>query len=307
LASAIPSETRSVAKIEQWRAAHGPPNFSPGDAVRRLGDFAWRSPWLGGLTIPLAALALADPRRRRLAAWLWAYCGFVLLAWWLLTHRIDRFWMPVLPVLALLSGGGFVWLRSQAGKWAASGLLAMVLVASFLLIVRGPVVVGAGAGARLVLGPGGFARYFVALDALRTSAERVDPWHRALNQSTQPGEAILSVGDAQVFDLEMPVYYNTVFDESLFEQWLRGRAPEDFHQELIERNIRYVLVDWGEIARYRSPGNYGFTDFVEPERFAQLQAAGVLGRPLPGIEGRAAQVFPVLAPPAQIRARSASE
>ena len=29
--------------------------------------------------------------------------------------------------------------------------------------------------------------------------------------------------------------------------------------------------------RYRSPGNYGYTDFVTPERFRELQRMGILG------------------------------
>jgi hypothetical protein len=37
-----------------------------------------------------------------------------------------------------------------------------------------------------------------------------------------------------------------------------------------------VYVDWSEIARHRRPGGYGFTDFVTPELFARLVAAGVL-------------------------------
>ncbi len=30
--------------------------------------------------------------------------------------------------------------------------------------------------------------------------------------------------------------------------------------------ITHILIDWSEIARYRSPGNYGFPDYVTPAR-----------------------------------------
>ena len=37
-------------------------------------------------------------------------------------------------------------------------------------------------------------------------------------------------------------------------------------------------MSWREIDRYRSPGNYGITDFIQPQVFDDLVAAGVLER-----------------------------
>ena len=34
------------------------------------------------------------------------------------------------------------------------------------------------------------------------------------------------VGDAQAFDLEVPVLYNTCFDDCIFEQWMKGRNKQ---------------------------------------------------------------------------------
>ena len=51
---------------------------------------------------------------------------------------------------------------------------------------------------------------------------------------------------------------------------------------LAARQVSYVYVDWGEIARYRR--TYGFTNFVEPQVFDRLVAEGIL-EPLPAIEG----------------------
>ena len=82
----------------------------------------------------------------------------------------------------------------------------------------------------------------------------------------------------------MPVLYNTCFDDCIFEQLVSGRTAAEVRAELAARQITYVYVNWGEIARYRSPGNYGFTDFVQPEVFDRLVAQGVL-EPLPPIEG----------------------
>ena len=37
---------------------------------------------------------------------LWAFVAYLFLTWWLLTHRLDRFWLPLLPTWAILAGLG---------------------------------------------------------------------------------------------------------------------------------------------------------------------------------------------------------
>ena len=104
---------------------------------------------------------------------------------------------------------------------------------------------------------------------------------------------VLTVGDAAVFDLRPPVLYNTCFDDCIFEQLVKGKTPGEIRAELAARHIAYVYVNWGEIDRYRSPGNYGFTDFVQPAVFARLvqrgrarAAAADQGPSGPGISGQ---------------------
>jgi hypothetical protein len=87
---------------------------------------------------------------------------------------------------------------------------------------------------------------------------------------------VLLVGQAAVFHLSHRVVYNTVFNRETFETLARGRSPTEVARALHERGITHVYVDWFEIDRYRSPGNYGFTPFVTPKVFSNLVAAGVL-------------------------------
>ena len=68
-------------------------------------------------------LAVAALRRARPAGlcsgaarddWRWrlgGYAAYLFLTWWLLTHRLDRFWLPLLPCLAILAGLGADWSR----------------------------------------------------------------------------------------------------------------------------------------------------------------------------------------------------
>ena len=95
---------------------------------------------------------------------------------------------------------------------------------------------------------------------LRDDPERVAPWHRYFNRLPDVGRLLL-VGDAQPFDLTVPVLYNTCFDDSIFEQLVKDRSTERARAALTQRGITHVYVDWSEIDRYRR--TYGFTDFVQ--------------------------------------------
>jgi 4-amino-4-deoxy-L-arabinose transferase-like glycosyltransferase len=285
-------KTWTPEKNRQWNNVHRPKDFHPTTLAKDLARVGLTSEWLSPLLVPLAVLALLDRKRRRLVIGLSAYFGCVIAAWWLLTHRIDRFWIPALPLIALLGGAGACWSRQP---WWRRLLIAMLL---------------AGLGANLVVAASRYRAYFynpffVRLERLRRDIGqddrpgRVDPWHRYLNTNVGKGR-VLMVGDAQVFDLEVPVLYNTCFDDCLFEQLVKDRntegirSAEEIRRALAEENISYVYVHWGEIWRYRSPGNYGFTDFVQQAVFEDLVEQRVL-EPLPDIEGHPGRGYRVRA------------
>jgi len=267
-------KTWTAEKNRRWIEAHRCGDFSPAALVKDLGRVGLTSPWLNPLVVPLAVLAFLGQRRRRLSLWLLAYFGYVIAAWWLLTHRIDRFWIPVLPLLTMLAGAGACWSGKSWWRKLLIVLLLTGLLANFL-----------------VIGACQCTHLFFPLAQLRVDPERVvDPWHRYFNLHAKGGR-VLMVGDAQMFDLEVPVLYNTAFDDCLFEKWVKGRTPEQIRATLAEHGVSHVYVQWGEIARYRSRGNYGFTDFVQPQVFEQLERDGVLER-LPVLENSEGQDHP---------------
>jgi hypothetical protein len=101
---------------------------------------------------------------------------------------------------------------------------------------------------------------------------------------------VLCVGEAQVFDAEFPLVYNTVFDNSIFQDWTADDQPNvaaadlplrdaaTIRTKLRDEGITQVLVNWQEIVRYRM--TYGYTDYVAPKRFDELEKRGVLAAPL---------------------------
>ena len=139
----------------------------------------------------------------------------------------------------------------------------------------------------------GYNHYLRDLDeASRFTAQLTAPELVWLNTNLPSGSKVLVVGDGAMFEARMPVVYNTVFDRSIFRIVVR-RDPalmrplprttgRGFHpKKFADEGITHVYVNWNWILRYRSPGNYGYTDFVTPERFAELQRMGILGPALP--------------------------
>ncbi|RMG03753.1 MAG: hypothetical protein D6741_01990, partial [Planctomycetota bacterium] len=269
---------------------------------------AYQSPFV----VPGVVLGvLAAARRRRLRGML-GILGFGVLAWWLATHRLERFLVPLLPLAAVIAGVGFAdayrRLRSAfdtgadrpsspnpvettpiesrrtdrrsrrcrpvAAAEAPSRRRASPIVS---VVVGCAVLITAVDWLSVTTSLGGDNRYFVSLEAL--AHERMSPPIRALNAlDTAPGEAILSVGDAALFYLEKPVVYATCFDRHPWRTIAEGRSPEEIARELNARRIRYVYVNASELARYRSPGNYGFDPFVQLAQFTALERAGILRR-----------------------------
>jgi hypothetical protein len=140
-------------------------------------------------------------------------------------------------------------------------------------------------------------RWFVALERLRTDEpkmegdiSRVKPAIRWLNEHAGPGEAVLCVGEAAVFDLEMPVFYNTCFDDCLLVSWTENRTAEERKEELRSRKIAYVYFEEAEIKRYRSDNNYGYDPRFDVALFDELIRQGVLQPLLPNAPPK---IYPV--------------
>jgi hypothetical protein len=264
LYEAFGGKTWNAEKECQWNRVHRPHDFSPKTLQKDIGRVLLTSEWISPLIVPLAVLAFFGRRKNANLCWiLFAYFGFVIAVWWLFTHRIDRFWIPALPILALLAGVGAGWSSKLWWRLTFTGLLLVGLLANF-------VTAAADQG----------NAWFVGLERLRNDDAWIDPWHKYFNAHCTEGQ-LLMVGDAAVFDLKPPVLYNTCFDDCIFEQCVRNKTPEQIRQELSRRQITYVYIDWGEIARYRA--TYGFTEFVQPAVVEQLVAQGIL-EPLPTIE-----------------------
>ena len=260
LGNLLDGKTRTPELVERWSRAHRPPGFSGAELLRDCLRILWGSEWLSPLIWPFVFLGW----RRVPAALRWWALGILawwFSIWWLATHRIDRFWLPVLPVLALL--GGFAGIsKDQWDRQLTTYALMLGTVWNLFICTT----VG-----------GGYPHFFVPLGQLKNDPARIGPWVTYLNQDPEVGTVLL-VGEAAVFDYQIPILYNTCFDPCWLESLASGRQPEEFRRVLRDRGISHILVHWGEIARYRSPGNYGFSQFVSEGLFQLWEKAGILER-----------------------------
>ena len=275
LSSIFGGHTLTPDKLAQWHSAHAIPGYSLQQLAESFSLVLWSSDLNSPVLYPLAILALFVRRHVRVVLLLVALYLFVIASWWLVTHRLDRFWVPVLPLVALLAGIGVTWLHDQNWRRIVIALLAIGSICNFMMVTS-----------RLMQNE---VRFFVALDILREDRptpnmpvpSRMHPAHQILNRSDDV-QGVLMVGDAQPFDLEMPALYNTCFDECVFTRLIADKSASERKRALHKAGISHVLVNWSELERYRST-SYGYSsDYVQPDVFEELISQGVLKRlPIP--------------------------
>jgi hypothetical protein len=264
-----------------WKHAHSPSHYQPFDLLVKFYDVTLKSDWLSPLMFSLAPLAFLTRWNRRLIGSLWLYVGFLFLSWWVLTHRLDRFWIPLIPVVALLAGGGVWWTTHKLWRYAAGAFVALCVLFNLGFITT------VNCGLNTWLGD---------LTEVRDESEFTSEPVAYLNRMRLPTDAkVLFVGEAQVFDARVPLVYNTVFDISIFEQWCSANEPgvpvaeqkmkstEEIRQRLKSEGITHILVNWQEILRYRM--TYGISEFLAPWRFRHLQREGILHQNVTTLSG----------------------
>lgn len=288
-----------------WKRAHSPSGHDPYDILVKLFDVTCKSDWLSPLLFafaPAAMLAVSrrwgcrpdhDPQsgsvttstieiRRRIVIATSVFVGFQFASWWILTHRIDRFWVPLIPLVSLLAGIGVGWSTHRTWTIAARSFIAAGVLFNLAFIT---------------LPNCGFNAFLSDFNELPEKTATTAPGIAAIHRLKLPlGSKVLLVGEAQIFDAQFPLVYNTVFDVSIFEQWCSANVPDlpvkqqpfkpikDIQEKLAAEGITHVFVNWSECLRYRVTG-YGGSDFVEPERFYALCEADVLRLVEPAFTG----------------------
>jgi hypothetical protein len=262
LYSVFDGRTRTPEKDRQWTRVHSPQpdkdgnRFSAQQFFDQLTWNTWRTRQASLCIPPLVVMAWLARGKRRWLAVVTGWMLFVFVAWWLFTHRLDRFLVLTLPLASLTAALGVFAVPHAAWRLSALGFVVLAAIAHFPFITIQP-----------------DNRYFAPLEMLRRDDRelslqglRVESAHRWLNAHGQLGQKVLLLGDAEPFDLELPAVYNTCFDDCQFTRVFKGQTREQRLATLRDEKIAYVFCSWAHLARYRSPGNYGYTsDYPTPE------------------------------------------
>ncbi|WP_010584373.1 ArnT family glycosyltransferase [Schlesneria paludicola] len=292
----------------KWARGHDSPYPNWGVALRdlpvKLTDVVSKNDWHSPLLFCLAPLSLLYGRRRRpisdnespqlhsqpnrtIIGIVWFYAGWQFANWWLFTHHIDRFYVPIFSGVSLLAGVGACWYEQPQRLDQKSPRV-------WTWIVWPVLIAGALYNIDIMQLVGGFNAGRTDLTSARdTAIAYTVPRQKWINEGYASGRLpadfkVLCVGEAALFHAHYPYLYNTVFDHSLFQQICADphspheqlRPAAEILAELQRVGITHVEVSWTEILRYREPGSYGYTEFVHPDRFAELQRMGVLGQPV---------------------------
>ncbi|QDT54440.1 hypothetical protein Pan44_24730 [Caulifigura coniformis] len=248
------------------------------DLWRHMTDVAVGSDWQSPLIFGLAPFAIllwwtlrrsnTEKQRTTDLAVILLDAVWLFLTWWALTHRIDRFWVPMLPILAVLSG---IVLRSILDR--RSRILPFVILITLaattwyhLAFIASPFI--------------GFSGYLMNEVVARRVAEAASAPGMTIINSLPDDSKTLLIGEAQVFEARRPVLYSTVFNHNVFEQLFAAgdgesmKPPAELKQALEDHGITHILVNWNEVLRYRT--TYGYTDFVTPDHVDELRKLGLV-------------------------------
>lgn len=287
-----------AAMHRKWQAAH-PARLFSGD----WDDFAgviYKNDWQSSLLFGFAPLAFFCRRKERVAL-VWGDALLLLAAWFLLTHRIDRFWVPMNSVMSVLAGCGVagIWgldcvryssaegpgrkSKRTASPQQSEALSLRLLRPVSGVLLAGTLVYNLGFISTPLCGYNAWLGSYAAMEQqTKTQSVQIVDWLKL-----PAGSKVLFVGEAELFNAKFPYAYNTVFDKSLLEEWTstsstpgqwNWRPTSEILETLRQHGITHVLVNWNEILRYRT--TYGYTDFVTPARLQELVEQGVL-EPVP--------------------------
>jgi hypothetical protein len=274
-ANVFGGKTLDAEKIAQWQNAHAIPTvkdkqgnevrYSFPQAFSSLQQLAYKSPIPSPIFIPMFVLGTLIYSRRETWWWLtWVVAG--VLVWWSMSHRLDRFWLPLLPIACWLAARAVLPLFNTAAGIPMAVVFTIGVTHSLLTFASPPV---------------NDPRYLVSLEAQRHDWKddgfaRVSSVIGWMNENLQATDRVLMVGQAAVFDLETPKDYSTCFDVSKWDVIAELPTPTEQRAKLIELGITHVCIHWGEIERYRSPGNYGFRSKITQPQVAEFISSGVL-------------------------------
>lgn len=256
-APAAPSLTGVLRELWQFLVGHTGP-MSPGFAGPLIIVF------IPFLMIPRAGDSGKNRTRLFPLLFLAGYAVVAGVLWALFTHRIDRFLVPVLAPLAVLSAAGFVrLLRDKALRRFAFAAAVLLLVFSFWIQAF---------RAESMSGPGGTLAGETRLDLTRgPGMELARPYAQSIDWINSPdnvpaGATVMLVGEARIYPYQRDLLYSVVFNDHPIEPALEAAQTDlaEATTRLRATGADYILVNWPEYRRLTTSYAYEYEGKKRP-------------------------------------------
>jgi hypothetical protein len=251
----------SALQAEKFMAAHLPDSsFNPVDFFNSLwifftgGTKVFRfAGSLAVLFIPAVLLhtlnnGRAKSRLGRLL-FLFMYACLFCILWFVFTHRIERFLVPVLAITSVLSGYGFALLMKHSTARRVVGIAATVLLFVAFYMHAG-IAEGIGGFGGTFLGEGLSSTTGRAGSAGNTAYAYAVRWVND-RQNVPANSKLMLVGEAKIFYFLPELSYSVVFNDHPIEPALAAmdKGMDRAVAELRKTGVDYVLVNWSELRR----------------------------------------------------------
>ncbi|MBP5620831.1 MAG: hypothetical protein J6X44_02320, partial [Thermoguttaceae bacterium] len=211
------------------------------------------------------------------------------ILWFFMTHRLARFLLPAVPLVAIVVGSFVARALTSSSRIVKLSVFATVLIC---LLYSGLTIDLYGQGRMAPLRA-------LERDPLRFTNESIyfnerpelfKPKLGSSSDSSSPQKKLLLIGEAKAFMYRVPILYSTCWNDSpllpLFGDAVKRNdkgeivdvtnAPKVL-DNLRQAGIEFILVDFSELARFRSPGNYGFNNSeIDDNLFRLLVNANII-------------------------------
>lgn len=283
LAESIFPSSRSEKQNEQWKKAHSIPGkqINTTQFQHSINSLLFGNSWLNPILLPCLVLGCLQAARNRTILFLIGFLVFGFLVWWLATHRLERFLLPVYPIACLVAGVGINWSDHKA--WLATISVIILVGSGFNFLISSSRIVGdvriLAPLTNLDVGSKTATDY---ADELVAPLSHLSPATVWLNENHVDAK-VLFLGECRPFYAKFDVVYNTCFDPC--ETWKRfaGRSQLEIQTELQAEGISFLLVNWAELNRLQS--TYGYNVDVDPTEFDYLRIRTFNGSILRKVSG----------------------
>lgn len=185
--------------------------------------------------LALAMIPLTNIKKTGMPA---IFIGFYFITWFF-TGQVLRFLIPIVPVAAVIAGCAYANSGSKL-KYLAFGAV-LVVQAEYSLFF----------GEKEIK-----PLQLIAIERGEYIFNNVPymPAAYYINGHSQPGEAVLVIGDARTFYLERPALAYTVFNKNTILNDFDAAGEDVMMDRFRQLNIRFLLVNWKELERLKASG-----------------------------------------------------